>query len=168
MMTIQNVTTAEQITTIEKLADAIWREHYTPIIGQEQVEYMLCTFQSAEAIARQIDEGITYYLFTETQRPLGYMSVKPDGDALFLSKLYINAAQRNRGYAKEALSFLMELSKQQGFAKIALTVNKNNTIAIAAYERLGFKNLGSTVQPIGNGFVMDDYKMEIKSSPLST
>ncbi len=167
MMTIQNVTTAEQIATIEKLADAIWREHYTPIIGQEQVEYMLGTFQSREAIAKQIGEGVAYYLFTEAQRPLGYMSVKPDHEALFLSKLYVSAAERNRGYAKEALLFLMELAKQQGFAKIALTVNKNNTVAIAAYERLGFRNLGSTVQPIGNGFVMDDYKMERETSPLS-
>lgn len=41
-----------------------------------------------------------------------------------------------------------------------LTVNKNNVKAIRAYEKTGFKNIGSLVQDIGNGFVMDDYKME--------
>jgi hypothetical protein len=28
------------------------------------------------------------------------------------------------------------------------------------YEKIGFKNVGSLVQDIGSGFVMDDYKME--------
>ncbi len=41
-----------------------------------------------------------------------------------------------------------------------LTVNKNNVRAINAYEKIGFKNLGSVIQEIGHGFVMDDYKME--------
>jgi RimJ/RimL family protein N-acetyltransferase len=44
--------------------------------------------------------------------------------------------------------------------KIALTVNKNNVNSIKAYEKMGFKNVGSVVQDIGSGYVMDDYKME--------
>jgi ribosomal protein S18 acetylase RimI-like enzyme len=41
-----------------------------------------------------------------------------------------------------------------------LTVNKNNVNAIKAYEKMGFRNVGSLVQDIGDGFVMDDYAME--------
>jgi diamine N-acetyltransferase len=41
-----------------------------------------------------------------------------------------------------------------------LTVNKNNTGAISVYEKIGFRNVGSLVQDIGSGFVMDDYAME--------
>ena len=43
--------TAEQAAgKISALAGEIWREHYTPIIGAEQVEYMLAKFQTAERI----------------------------------------------------------------------------------------------------------------------
>ena len=45
--------TATDYNIITQLADIIWREHYTPIIGVDQVEYMLkkvsickCNFQS--------------------------------------------------------------------------------------------------------------------------
>jgi ribosomal protein S18 acetylase RimI-like enzyme len=52
------------------------------------------------------------------------------------------------------------LAREGGLRKIVLTVNKNNTNAIRAYERIGFKKTGSLVQDIGSGFVMDDYAME--------
>ena len=36
----------------------------------------------------------------------------------------------------------------------------NNIGAISAYEKLGFRKVGSLVQDIGSGFVMDDFAME--------
>ncbi len=41
-----------------------------------------------------------------------------------------------------------------------LTVNKNNAHAIAWYSRKGFQNAGPTIQEIGGGFVVDDYRMQ--------
>ncbi len=160
MMTIENVTTNKQIATVKTLAHTIWNEHYTAIIGKDQVDYMLATFQSTLAIARQIRQGSLYYLFKNGERSVGYMGIETKEGLLFLSKLYINAADRNRGYAREALVFLEELARQKGLQSITLTVNKNNTLAIASYEKLGFTNQGSIVQSIGNGFVMDDFIME--------
>ena len=43
--------------TIADLADIIWKEHYIPIIGIPQVDYMLKKFQSAKAIKEQISDG---------------------------------------------------------------------------------------------------------------
>ena len=43
-------------------------------------------------------------------------------------------------------------------------VNKYNSNSIAAYEKMGFLNLGPTVADIGDGFIMDDYIMRL---PLS-
>jgi diphthamide synthase (EF-2-diphthine--ammonia ligase) len=34
---------------VESLAKEIWIEHYTPIIGRPQVDYMLENFQSSQA-----------------------------------------------------------------------------------------------------------------------
>jgi len=43
------------------------------------------------------------------------------------------------------------LAREQGLRKISLTVNKNNTDSIKAYEKMGFRNVGSLAQDIGNG-----------------
>lgn len=160
MMTIENVTTNRQIATVKTLAHEIWNEHYTSIIGKEQVEYMLSTFQSTFAITRQLKDGADYYLFKNGGKYVGYMGIETKNGTLFLSKLYIRAADRKRGFAKEACIFLEELARQKKLQCITLTVNKNNTVAIKSYERLGFTNQGSTVQSIGSGFVMDDFIME--------
>ena len=38
------------------LGKEIWEEHYTSILGPEQVEYMVREFQSAPAVLRQMRE----------------------------------------------------------------------------------------------------------------
>jgi len=152
------------IKTVALLAREIWTEHFTAIIGKGQVDYMLAKFQSEEAIAQQIEnEGFLYYLLKdEGGEYVGYAGVVPDEnkEELFLSKLYIKCDKRRKGYAKKAMRFVEDLARQMGLDKITLTVNKSNTIAIEAYRKMGFENVGSIVTDIGGGFVMDDYKME--------
>ena len=154
------VSTEYQIEIVETLAREIWTEHYVPIIGKEQVDYMLASFQSRQAIREQIRTGIAYYLIREDDAHIGYMAVQPKGRELFLSKIYVKLSRRGLGYGKKAVQFAEKVAKELNLDKIALTVNKNNVNSIKAYEKIGFKNTGSVVQDIGNGFVMDDYIME--------
>lgn len=154
------ITTEDQIAEVAALAREIWTGHYTPIIGSAQVEYMLDRFQSPAAIAGQIRTGCRYFLIKDGPRSVGYLAVQPKGDELFLSKIYVLAAMRRKGFGKKAVGFAESLARENGFRKITLTVNKFNNGTIRVYEKIGFKNLGSVIQDIGNGFVMDDYKME--------
>lgn len=152
--------TASDYKLIAQLADTTWREHYTPIIGLEQVEYMLTKYQSPDAISNQVDEGYKYFIITYEKTPVGYLSFNKEKEVLFLSKIYILIDYRGKKIGKAALQFIEDSSKKMGCNKIVLTVNKHNNNSILAYEKLGFINLGSIVMNIGNGFVMDDYKME--------
>jgi ribosomal protein S18 acetylase RimI-like enzyme len=154
------VTTERQREIVEFLAREIWTEHYTPIIGREQVEYMLEKFQSQDSISQQISAGIIYFLIRSGEEFIGYIAVQPKGDELFLSKIYVVSARRGRGHGKKAIQFVESLAKERKLGKIVLTVNKNNSKSIRAYEKMGFTIAGSLIQDIGNGFVMDDYKME--------
>ena len=154
------VTTDNHIEDVESLAREIWTEHYTPIIGKGQVDYMLGTFQTRNAIAGQIRAGAMYYLIREKETFIGYLAVQPKTDELFLSKIYVRRSKRGRGYGRKAVQFVEALAREGGFRKIALTVNKNNTDSIRAYEKFGFVSTGGLVQDIGGGFVMDDYRME--------
>jgi len=144
---------------IAGLADIIWREHYTPIIGKAQVDYMLGHFQSAEAISKQIAGGMVYFLMLKEDRLVGYLAIQKRGQELFLSKIYLLREYRGLGMGKAALDFIAERARELGCTSIALTVNKNNDRSIKAYLKMGFENKGGRVTDIGDGFVMDDYLM---------
>ena len=51
------ITSTSQIAAVSRMAREIWEEHYIPLIGRAQVDYMVAKFQSAEAIRAQIDSG---------------------------------------------------------------------------------------------------------------
>ena len=152
--------TKEQYILIERLGKIVWREHYTSIIGGNQVEYMLNKFQTAKVIEAQVSQGYQYYIISQNDNPAGYLSIKKDNDTMFLSKLYVLRDFRGQGLGKTAMQFIENQSEQNNCSKIALTVNKYNTNSIKVYEKNGFINTGAVVIDIGNGFVMDDYTME--------
>lgn len=147
---------------IEELAQTIWREHYTPIIGPNQVEYMLAKFQSVAVMQEQIHNGYNYYLMIYRGEPVGYLSIRKDGDAIFLSKIYVLKDYRGKGIARKVMDFVVSESIKAGLRLIKLTVNKNNTGSIHAYEKMGFLNKGSLITEIGEGYVMDDFIMEME------
>jgi diamine N-acetyltransferase len=154
------VTTNDQMSIVETLAREIWTEHYTPIIGKLQVDYMLDRFQSRRAIEEQIKAGMLYFLIQADDACIGYIAVQLKDDELFLSKIYVRSSLRRKGYGRNAVQFVELLAKERNLCKVVLTVNKNNVSSIRAYEKMGFQNAGSLIQDIGNGFVMDDYRME--------
>lgn len=158
MLEILRVITSEQIADTARLANEIWREHYTPIIGAEQVNYMIAKYQSPDAIRSQIDQNeLVYYLLYVDRQPAGYFAIQIRPDEVFLSKLYVSKAQRKQGLAGKAIEFVKNIAADNCLKTISLTINKNNRESLAAYEKLGFINDKAVVTDIGNGFVMDDY-----------
>ncbi|MEJ2468246.1 MAG: GNAT family N-acetyltransferase [Campylobacterales bacterium] len=148
----------EQAALCAALAETIWREYYTPIIGEAQVDYMLRTFQSAEAIDAQIQEGYRYVLAFEDDRPVGYYATVPQGDALKISKLYLLKAFRGEGRGRTMLEACDREARDRGYSRMLLTVNRHNP-TVGFYEKTGFRNIGALLQEIGGGFAMDDYVM---------
>lgn len=159
-MLIKSVSDKNLIKSLEDLAYEIWHEHYTPIIGKSQVEYMLEKFQSVKAMTEQINNGYYYFLSEHDNVPVGYMSVNINVDTLFLSKFYVVSTERGKGYGRKMITYLESLAKERSLNKISLTVNKHNTGSIKMYEKVGFLICGTAVQDIGEGFIMDDYQME--------
>lgn len=156
------VKSEEELGQCAALADMIWHEHYTPIIGAEQVDYMVEHYQSPEAMRESIQTGCRYYLLYADGRPVGYFAVEPENPAgkLFLSKIYVCKEARGAGVGRFACEAVFDMARKEKLRAVWLTVNKHNSASIAAYKKLGFVQVDSVVTPIGNGFVMDDYIME--------
>ena len=157
----ERVLTKEQISKVAALAEVIWHQHFTPIIGREQVIYMVEKFQSEAALEQQIANGYEYYQLFDGDEFCGYCGIHPENGKLFLSKLYIKKEARGRHIASHAMNFLKDICRERGISAIWLTCNKHNNNTLAIYDHLGFKIIETQVADIGNGFVMDDYILEL-------
>ena len=152
-----------EIHEIANLAEEIWHQHFTPIIGEAQVNYMVEKFQSYPALREQIgQDGYEYYQLFSSHTFAVSVGIHPEAESLFLSKLYIKKECRGQHLATEALHFLVDLCKDRGLNKIWLTCNKHNENTLAVYDHLGFVITDEQVADIGNGFVMDDFILTLE------
>ena len=161
---ITRVITPDDIDTIVGLAREIWQQHFTPIIGAEQVEYMLEKFQSEKAISSQIYEGGFYYRANVDNESIGYVGIIPElnTDKLMLSKIYVKQSKRGIGVGKNLLAMVERQCLTMGKGVIWLTVNRYNDETISWYKYHGFEVVDEVKKDIGGGFFMDDYIMAKK------
>ena len=153
--------TDDQLMRIAALADEIWHEYFPCIISEDQINYMVEKFCSFKAMKDNIkNEDYSYYFVKKNGADIGYTAAKPDGDRLFLSKIYLKKEERGKKYSRRIIEFYEERCLNEGFVSMWLTVNKHNDSTIAAYKAMGFEISGEGVADIGSGYVMDDYYME--------
>lgn len=160
---IEKVTSKALIEITAQLAHKIWNQHYVPIIGQDQVDYMLGKFQNIEAISNQIKNGYEYFVIFNQNIPSGYLALvpNPNDKKLMISKIYVDSDFRGLGLGSKLMEFTLETAKEGTFECVWLTVNKNNIKTIEWYKSKGFIIKQKIEMDIGNGFIMDDYLMEL-------
>ena len=136
----------------------IWDEHYVPIIGAEQVNYMLNKMYSPQAIGQQVQEGQKFHLVLTEGKETGFISVSSkDHKNFFLHKFYILQEKQNAGLGTVVFKQVFEgIYKPES---IRLTVNRQNYRSINFYFKLGFKIEKVEDFDIGNGYFMNDFVM---------
>lgn len=149
---------------IRALAQRIWREHYVPIIGSEQVEYMLEKFYNDQALLEQMSQGQVFWFVEQDAQVLGYVSVteKAPGQ-YFMHKFYIENGQRGKGLGKDVFNLLLE--QYPDLQELRLTVNRQNFKSINFYFKVGFIIECCLDIPIGDGYEMNDFQMRYKKRP---
>ena len=160
--------TENDFATIEKLARVIWDGHYTPIIGEEQVNYMLKKMYSPEAILEQTAKGQKFYLVVNPEtnsgqaenKETGFISISStDNKNYFLHKFYILQEKQNAGLGTKIFKQVFtNLYKPES---IQLTVNRQNYKSVNFYFKLGFKIEKVADFDIGNGYFMNDYVLSL-------
>ena len=150
----------ERIAEMSRMATEILREHYDPIVGKQQNDYMLDKFQSVRAIGEQLGNGYRYYFVRCNGRNVGFMAFYPRQKAMYLSKLYLYKDERGKGFSRQMIAFVAEEARRENLCAVELNVNKHNERAISVYLKNGFETVESVKNDIGGGFFMDDYVME--------
>ena len=143
---------------ISVLADMIWHECYASVLPQGQIDYMLRTYHSAEAMMREMSEGYEFFIVTDGGRDVGYYSVHDEGNRLYVSKVYLLKECRGKGLGKRMFGEIDAYAEEHGLSEEYLRVNKGNP-TVGIYRKSGFSVTDTVTSDIGNGYVMDDYVM---------
>lgn len=147
------------IPLIARLAVQIWNDHYIPIIGKEQVDYMLKLMYSSESLKEQMTQKKhLFFLVMTDQTVSGFVSLHEEKkDEWFLNKFYILQNQSRHGLGGNVLKELHRLLKPK---KITLTVNRQNFKSINFYFKNGFIINRVEDFDIRQGYIMNDFVME--------
>ncbi len=152
---------AEGILRMSQLATGIVKEHFDPIIGPEQNDYMISRYQTVEAISEALYHGYRYYFVMDGTKTVGFMAFVKKDEEMYLSKFYLLKEERGKNYSRYMIRFVVQNAEQLRLHTITLRVNRNNP-AVEVYKRIGFNIAAEDKADIGNGFFMDDFIMEFR------
>lgn len=162
MVSIKLCQSDEEILLLAETAKIIWYEYFQTIISTAQIDYMVQKYQSYEALRHAIhEEGYLYHLVYHNQVLVGYCGIKVNEHRLFLSKLYIRKEYRGCGISSIVFQHVQAYAFKQKLTAIYLTCNKYNTHSLNIYKHFGFVITERVQTDIGQGFIMDDYILEL-------
>ena len=144
---------------VSRLASVIWHECYSSLLPSGQIDYMLSTYHSEQAVMDELGDGYEYVVLRDSGKDIGYCGFHKEGDRIYIGKLYLLREYRGKGYGRRMLDIIDRFAESEGVDKEYLRVNKGNP-TVDIYLKAGFIIKDSVVSDIGNGFVMDDYIME--------
>ena len=162
-MTLEELHTEDRARIVEmaELAKVIWKEYYEPMLPDGQTDYMIALFLSPEAIGEQLAEKKRWFFVRYGGEDVGFICFYPIEGAMYLSKFYLRADMRGRGFGRRIIDVVSEEARKRGLGAIELNVNKYNATT-AIYERLGFVRIRDEKNDIGQGYYMDDYVYRLK------
>ncbi|RFZ82714.1 GNAT family N-acetyltransferase [Mucilaginibacter terrenus] len=153
--------TVNDVEGIIKIAEQTWWPTYEPLLGKEQVSYMLNELYSYGKIYSQVNSGAqTFLLLTEEDEPVAFAAYSPreeNPDVYKLHKLYCLPSTQGKGYGKILIDTVAEKTREAGKNTLELNVNRYNK-AKSFYEKMGFEIAYEEDIPIGD-YWMNDYVM---------
>ena len=152
------------IAYIQEIAYTTWPVTFGEILGPAQLRYMLEWMYSTHALRDQMTvRQHTFLLAKEGHIFTGFASIEfnYNGEPVTkIHKLYILPETQGKGTGKRLLKEIEGMALEKGNPTITLNVNRYNS-AVKFYQKLGFVIKRSEDIDIGNGYLMEDYVMDL-------
>jgi ribosomal protein S18 acetylase RimI-like enzyme len=163
MLSIKNASVAD-IPLIRELTMQVWPQTYTPILGNEQVDYMLGLFYTPASLEKQMGgSGHQFIICYSDGLPVAFASWAEVEEHIFkLHKIYVIPGQQGKSVGRTILDHIVREIKLKGGKTLLLNVNKYNFSAKAFYEKTGFKHVKDEDIDIGGGYFMNDHVLMMK------
>ena len=153
----------EQLPIVIDLTKKIWPVAYGEILSKAQLDYMIDKFYNETALRELIQKGHVFYLAQDdNEKYVGFVSyeLNSEPNKTKIHKIYVLPETQGTGLGRQFFELVKEKAIENNQNAIFLNVNKYNN-AIHFYTELGFAKVKDEVIDIGNGYVMDDYVMEV-------
>ena len=153
----------EQLPIVIDLTKKIWPVAYGEILSKAQLDYMIDKFYNETALRELIQKGHVFYLAQDDKdNYVGFVSyeINSEPNKTKIHKIYVLPETQGTGLGRQFFELVKEKAIENQQNAIFLNVNKYNN-AMHFYTKLGFAKVKDEVIDIGNGYVMDDYVMEV-------
>lgn len=101
-----------------------------------------------------------HFMIQVGNQTIGHISLQKRNDDWWETQIVIGEKEmQNKGYGTQTVSLLIDVARKHGIEKIYLEVRPDNTKAIHAYDKAGFKQVGGEV-PTGNKHQPSVLRME--------
>lgn len=160
-MTI-SVATKEQLPIVQELAHKIWPSTYGHILSKDQFDYMMELMYSIDSLEKQLVTK-PFLLVEDEGQFIGFVSYEINWENTSktkIHKLYVLPTIQGKGIGKFLINHIKELALKAQNSALILTVNRFNK-AKEFYLKQGFHVVEEKQFQIGNGYIMDDYVMEL-------
>ena len=151
------------IPVVIELTKKIWPVAYGEILSKAQLDYMIDKFYNETALIELMQKGHVFYLAQDNNdNYVGFVSyeINSEPSKTKIHKIYVLPETQGTGLGKQFFELVKQKAKENHQKAIFLNVNKYNK-AIHFYDKLGFAKVKDEVIDIGEGYVMDDYVMEL-------
>ncbi|MFV8391914.1 GNAT family N-acetyltransferase [Flavobacterium sp. LB2P6] len=164
MISLKQASIAD-LNTIQEIANITWPITYGEILSKEQLNYMMDLIYSDESLIKQIqNQEQLFYIVNEETSVIAFIAIKhnyKEEAVTRIHKIYILPGAQGKGIGKLLIDAVQKLATENNSTLLSLNVNRFNK-ALAFYQKLGFEIIAEENIEIGNGYLMEDYKMEKK------
>ncbi len=162
-MRTSRIASKEDLAIVQHIASAAYHHTYVPILGQDQVDFMLKRFYGLGALSQQADQGQVFIIAQEDGEDIGFAAFgknEPDIATYKLFKLYLLPEKQGTGVGRFLVNEVISHARSAGARSLQLNVNRFNK-ARGFYEKLGFVIKEQVDIPIGERYYMNDFVMEM-------
>lgn len=158
-MRIIRADTGDHYQTIEALARRIVPDFYATYFDVAAAEWMVENGHTAKVLESQARQGYRHYLLEGEGGFAGYFALHTEGRVMLLSHFYVLEEYRGKGFGQVAMDFIRREAEAAGVAAIELLVLRRNKATVAFYRKNGFFPVAEVLTRLGNGAVLEDYRM---------
>ena len=117
------VAKAKYIHMTADLASELWHEVYKRYFPAKQLDALVESLQSADAIEEDIDNDVNYFLVFLGSQLIGYFAWKMENTSLHLLHLYLKPAYRGKAIGRDIVASCERLARGEGRGRVWCGVN---------------------------------------------
>ena len=147
------VAKAKYIHMTADLASELWHEVYKRYFPAKQLDAIVESFQSADAIEEDIDNDVNYFLvflgrdfkpgmMYHASGLIGYFAWKMENTSLHLLHLYLKPAYRGKAIGRDIVASCERLARGEGRGRVWCGVNAKALPVQQFFKARGYRSLG--------------------------